>query len=83
MDIIAENDNRIIFVEVKTRSTTFFGEPLEFVTKKKQNHIIKAANEYIFENNIQIEARFDIISIVVEKKINRIEHIEDAFYPLA
>jgi len=82
IDIIAECDNMIIFVEVKSRSSTHFELPFEAVTKKKQKSIIKTANEYIEKYEIDLEARFDIISIVEQNNKLEIEHIEDAFYPL-
>ena len=43
--------------------------------------IINAANEYIIKNDIEREARFDIISIIITNKTEEIKHIEDAFYP--
>lgn len=82
IDIIAEYKEMIIFVEVKSRSGTYFEQPFQAVTIKKQKKIIKAANIYIEENEIDLEARFDIISIVEENDKFKIEHIEDAFYPL-
>ncbi len=82
IDIIAEYADMIIFAEVKSRSGTYFEQPFQAVTKKKQKKIIKAANIYIEENEIDLEARFDIISIVEENGKFLIEHIEDAFYPL-
>ncbi len=82
IDIIAEHNDLIIFIEVKSRSGTYFEQPFQAVTKKKQKFIIKAANEYIEKFEIDFEARFDIISIVEQNSKFKIEHIEDAFYPL-
>ena len=82
IDIIAEHDNMIIFIEVKSRSGTHFEQPFEAVTKKKQKSIIKTAGAYIEKFEIKLEARFDIISIVEQNSKLEIEHIEDAFYPL-
>jgi len=67
--------------EVKTRSTDFFGDPEEAVTDKKQKFLIRAAEEYVIQNEIDDELRFDIISIIIEKEKQIIRHIEDAFYP--
>lgn len=82
-DIICEADGKLIVVEVKTRQTAEIGEPWRAVTRSKQKQIIKVANAYIFEKNIHLETRFDIISIVHNGYRSDIEHIEDAFYPLA
>ena len=82
IDIIAEHKDMIVFIEVKSRSGTYFEQPFQAVNLKKQKKIIKAANIYIEENEIDLEARFDIISVVEENGKFQIEHIEDAFYPL-
>ena len=83
VDIIAEHNNVIVFAEVKTRSTDYFGDPAEAVQKKKQKMLVKAAEAYIELNNCDQEIRYDIISIVINKGETKIEHIEDAFYPFA
>lgn len=82
VDIIAEHESMIIFAEVKSRSGTYFEQPFQAVTMKKQRFIIKAANAYIDKYEIDLEARFDIISIVEQNSKLEIDHIEDAFYPL-
>jgi putative endonuclease len=51
------------------------------VTKKKQRCLISAANSYILRNNLNLETRFDIISIIFRDGEPVIEHIEDAFLP--
>lgn len=81
LDIIAENDEMIVVAEVKTRSSTVFGEPEVFVTKSKQKNMIVAANSFVTYRNIEKEVRFDIIAIVFTGENYMINHIEDAFYP--
>lgn len=81
IDIIAEIDDFIVFVEVKTRSTDYFGYPEEAVDDKKERFLIRAADEYIIQKDINKEARFDIISIIIDGNKQSIRHIEDAFYP--
>lgn len=81
VDIIARKDSTIIFVEVKTRSTSFFGNPEEQVTRKKQMLLADAADHFINFHNLSQPVRFDIISIVTEKNTIAIRHIENAFYP--
>jgi putative endonuclease len=81
LDIVAETDTHLVFVEVKTRSNIIFGEPEEAVTKKKQRFLIRAANAYIEKNNCTKEARFDIISVILPSHPPHINHIQDAFYP--
>lgn len=83
IDIIARIADVVVFVEVKTRSERFLEEPELAVTKTKQKSIITAANDFLIQSNFDLEARFDIVSIVVYPKGVEIDHIEDAFYPLA
>lgn len=83
LDIVARIGNTIVFVEVKTRSTAFFGDPSEAVSISKQKRIIQAANDYLNEHGLELEARFDVISIVATAKETSVDHMEDAFYPLA
>ena len=81
IDVIARDCNTIVIVEVKSRSTLVFGEPEEAVGAKKQKLLIEAAEAYLMQNNIDLEVRFDIISIVKAKNKYEIKHIESAFYP--
>ncbi len=81
VDIVCEFEEKLIIVEVKTRQTAEIGEPWRAVTRAKQKQIIKVANHYIFENDINLETRFDVISIVHNSFRTDIEHIEDAFTP--
>jgi putative endonuclease len=81
VDIIAQHQEKIVFVEVKSRGTDAFGEPEMAVTMKKQRFLVAAADQYIRENNIELESRFDIISILVINNNITVKHLEDAFYP--
>ena len=80
IDIIAKKEDQIIIVEVKTRNSAFFGDPQDFVTKGKIKLLIKAANEYLISNSLELEVRFDIIAILKNKTVEKIEHFENAFY---
>ena len=64
IDIIAENQDFIIFVEVKTRTSDFQMHPLSAVTREKQKSIMRAANGYLQKFNIDKEGRFDIITVI-------------------
>lgn len=80
VDIIAEHDNCLCIVEVKTRSANFLVEPEFAVTKTKQSLLIRAANAFVNYKDIDKEVRFDIVSVIMTPKGNRIEVIENAFY---
>lgn len=81
VDLIAYFDQKLIFVEVKSRSSTLFGFPEEFVDAAKQKQMLFAADNYIELMGHQGEIRFDIIAVVFDKENNfTINHIEDAFW---
>lgn len=83
VDIISKKGETIVFVEVKTRTSDAFGEPEIFVTLKKQRFLLSAANQYLTQNNIALESRFDVIAIVLNGKQSTVNQIEGAFYPTA
>jgi putative endonuclease len=83
IDIIAQNGNIIAIVEVKTRSTDYFGSPEESVTLPKQKFLIEAADEYLQQLDFEADVRFDIVSIIKSGDKVSIHHIEEAFIPLA
>ncbi len=80
VDIIAQKENTLAIVEVKTRSSLDFGLPQDFVKPKKIQLLVKAVNEYVVSKNLDIDVRFDIIAIHKEGKSYVIEHLKDAFY---
>lgn len=81
IDIIAENNGFIVFVEVKTRSADYQVHPAEAVNVPKQRTIINAASNYINRNGLVKEARFDIITVIIGKAGREVDHIKNAFYP--
>ncbi len=81
IDIIAYDNDWLVIVEVKLRSTDYFGDPSEFVTKKKQRYLIEAAEAYLETIPSSPEVRFDIVSIIGSDGHFEIEHITDAFNP--
>jgi len=80
VDIIARKKEVLAIIEVKTRSTADFGNPQDFVKPKQIQRLVKAVDEYVNTNNLDVEVRFDIIAIVREGKKFKIEHLENAFY---
>lgn len=79
IDIVAKKNEVLIAVEVKTRSSNYFGNPKDFINKKKIQLLIYGMDNYIHEHDLDIEVRFDIISVLKDQKEYSIEHIEDAF----
>lgn len=82
IDIIAEKDGCTVFIEVKTRSSTAFGNPSEYVDAHKQARIRKTALCYI--RSLDADMRFDVIEVLYrningEFVVTSINHIENAF----
>lgn len=68
IDIIAEQGDNLVFIEVKTRSGSSFGSPLESITVQKQKQLSKVALEYICKKKChQLPARFDVVGIQFQK----------------
>ena len=80
IDIIAQKENILSIIEVKTRSSIDFGLPQDFVKPKKIQLLVKAVNEYVISNDLEVEVRFDIIAIYKEENNYKIDHLEDAFF---
>ena len=80
IDIIAQKENILAVIEVKTRSSSDFGLPQDFVKSKKIQLLIKAVNAYINDRGIDFEIRFDIIAVQKNGESFAIEHLTDAFY---
>ncbi len=80
IDIIARDDNMIIIVEVKARSTNVFMNPEEAINKKKIKLLIAAADHFVEDLKENLEVRFDIVSVLLDdKKQLKIIHIPNAF----
>lgn len=80
VDIMAQKGNVLAVIEVKTRSTDYFGNPQDFIKQKKINLLVKAVDEYVCSKALDVEVRFDVIGIVKEDKKTKIEHLKDAFF---
>lgn len=81
IDIIAQQGHFLVIVEVKTRHSSQFGDPQDFVSTQQQRHLINAADAYVTENDLDVEVRFDVIAITSDTVPPHITHIDDAFYP--
>lgn len=80
IDIIATKDNRVCFVEVKTRSSDFV-DPLEAVDTRKRSRMVRASDTWMQSTRVTLEYQFDIILITGTPDSYTIEHIPDAFFP--
>lgn len=81
IDLVAEEAGVVVFIEVKTRSGTEYGQTLEAITRKKRQQISKVALEYLNKNNQHdSSARFDVVSVLLTSESSpQIEIVQDAF----
>lgn len=80
IDIVAQKDGVVAFIEVKARRSNRFGEAIEAVTDSKIRNLVIAANAYARYHRINLPTRFDIIGITGEPGQQTVEHIESAFH---
>ena len=83
IDLIAEKDGMILFVEVKLRTNLRYGMPCEYVTAKKQEKLRAAALLYLSMHGLDVPARFDVAEVYTDVRHSagktRIAYIENAF----
>ena len=79
VDIIAQIGETLVAVEVKTRSSDYFGDPQDFITQKKIKLLVSAIDYYVVQRDLDVEVRFDIIAILHQNNKFTLEHLEDAF----
>ena len=79
IDIIAQRNDLLVFVEVKARTNTHFGLPETFVSDKQAAQIVEVADHYIDQTGWNGPIRFDIISIIL-KTTPEITYFKDAFH---
>jgi len=80
IDIIAMDGDKLVFVEVKTRTGDTFGSPMDAIDYKKKRKMIATAQSYLKDKDIEYGVRFDIIGVRLFAGFKKeIEHIIDAF----
>ncbi len=79
IDIIAYHNGLIVIIEVKTRSNNNYGEPISSISKNKEENLRSGALRFLESQELEMELRFDVISIVGNKDQHRLSHIEQAF----
>ena len=80
IDIIAQKNDILAIVEVRARSNDQIISITDTITPKKIKLLVLGADNYVTENKLEVEVRFDIITILKNKKIFQIKHHESAFY---
>ncbi|CAN5897570.1 YraN family protein [soil metagenome] len=80
IDLVLRQKNTLVFVEVKLRTGTGYGDPLESVTPRKQDQVRAVAEQYLDEVEPQFtDLRFDVVGIIVGNGKSTVSHVENAF----
>ncbi len=80
IDIIARQDETLAVIEVKSRNMGFLEDVSTVINPKKRQLLVSAADHYVQEMDLDVEVRFDIITIVKKGANFEIDHVENAFY---
>lgn len=81
IDLIARDGAVLVFIEVKTKKREGFGEPEDWINRRKQNQIGRLALGYLQQKNIEnVECRFDVVTLDKTGPVAMVNHIEDAFW---
>jgi putative endonuclease len=81
VDIVAEGNGQLVFVEVKTRDKNCLRPPATAVNRAKIARITAAADAYVRNYDVDKSVRFDVITVLQGSNSFKIDHIESAFYP--
>jgi putative endonuclease len=81
IDLIMKDGEVLVFIEVKTQRRGSFGDPEDWITRRKQNQIARVAKGYLVTHDIEdTECRFDVVTVDLRGNSPLINHIEDAFW---
>lgn len=82
IDIVAQDGDELVIVEVKSRGSNSYEHPLEAMSNRKISFLVNAADAFITEHDIEMETRFDVVSVIFFSKTDfKLEHFKNAFYP--
>jgi putative endonuclease len=80
LDIVAQDNGVLVFVEVRARSGCRFGSPFESITRQKQRRLSAMAEAYLFVKRLAGAAcRFDVVSVIEEQGGCKVELLKGAF----
>ena len=82
IDVVANDGGTVVFVEVKTKTDSSFGDPAEAVTKQKQRRLVSMAEEYAASHRLdRTPCRFDVVGVDLSAVPSKITVYKDAFRP--
>jgi putative endonuclease len=82
IDVVANDGGTLVFVEVKTKTDSDFSDPVESVTKRKQQRLVSMAEQFVAHHGItEMPCRFDVVTVDISVTPSRIVVYQDAFRP--
>lgn len=81
IDIVARHGQRIVFVEVKTRTDRDDDDPRRLISQRKLSNMHRCATAYMQRYNLNFSAQFDIIIITGTPADYKLDHYPDAYFP--
>lgn len=83
IDIIARDIKELVFIEVKTRTNTLYGRPIEAVNTPKKKHLISTVKYYLYSKHLENEfVRLDVIEVYINESTYKINHIKQIIWAL-
>jgi putative endonuclease len=80
IDLVAEKDDTLCFVEVRMRSSAIWGDPSNSISHSKQRRVVKTALHYLLAHGLQNRMiRFDVVSVIGRGRDAVLEHLPNAF----
>ncbi len=80
IDLVAEKDDTVCFVEVRMRSSAIWGDPSNSISWAKQRRVVKAALHYLLAYGLRNKMiRFDVVSVIGRGQHAVLEHLPNAF----
>lgn len=80
IDLVLTDDATLVFVEVKTRSGTTYGSPLEAVDIWKQRRLAAVARHFLMNRRCGgLSVRFDVVGVLWRDAVPELEHVPNAF----
>jgi putative endonuclease len=80
LDLVAEREGLVAFVEVKTRRGRDFGHPVEAVNWRKQRELARSAAVWMARHGSEEQTfRFDVVGVLMSERGVRVHHVENAF----
>jgi putative endonuclease len=81
LDIICTDGKMLVVVEVKARSQSAFPFPEDLLSMSKERLILEASEQYLYQYNVRMPVRFDLLAVIKRGTVMDVEHLEDAIIP--